>query len=293
MKEVIKQHNTITEARYKMTALEKNILYLLLGELNDTPQAVYEIKIRKLEKARGVEIRVEEMRQALHQLIKRVLTIFDGKQFLKLNVLATARYNKGRAILEIDKRMHPFFFDLKERFTLVNLKVALSLSSIHSKRFYEMLSQYKDTGVLKVTVEELKKRLGLIDPATEKQEYVEFSMFRTKVLDVAKKELEEKSELSFTYKATKTGRKYTNLVFTIKSKSCDEGPEVVQVVSDRTAQYKALVEEFKLTDRQAKKVMDKIEEKELNKLLYNLKILILDKKIHNRAAYLMRVVKDY
>ncbi len=42
--------------------------------------------------------------------------------------------------------------------------MALSLKSKYSKRFYEMLSQYKDTRMMKVSINDLKHRLQFIDP---------------------------------------------------------------------------------------------------------------------------------
>jgi hypothetical protein len=34
-KKLIRQHNAITEARYELSALEKNIVYMLLAQLKD------------------------------------------------------------------------------------------------------------------------------------------------------------------------------------------------------------------------------------------------------------------
>ena len=46
---------------------------------------------------------------------------------------------------------------------------------------YEMLSQFKDTGVMTVSLKELKTRLGLIDLETGKERYTEFGLFTSLV----------------------------------------------------------------------------------------------------------------
>ena len=73
-----------------------------------------------------------------------------------------------------------------------------------------MLSQYKDTGVLYISIKELKLRLGLLDEHNEREKYKNFNMFRKKVLEVAKKELQEKADITFTYDQEKTKNKYTH-----------------------------------------------------------------------------------
>lgn len=78
-----------------------------------------------------------------------------------------------------------------------------------------MFSQFKDTGVMKVSLKELKTRLGLIDSETGKERYTEFGLFTSKVLGIAQRELAEHTELRFNYKARKTGKKYTHLEFEI------------------------------------------------------------------------------
>ena len=88
----------------------------------------------------------------------------------------------------------------------------------------EMHTQFKDTGVMQITLRELKMRLGLIDLITGKERYTEFGLFTGKVLDVAQKELAEHTDISFTYTAKKTGRKYTDLEFQISYTPLSQQP---------------------------------------------------------------------
>ena len=217
---LIKQHNAITTARYEMTAVEKNIVYMLLAQLyeKDTPNKLYYISVRELQKVLGKVIKYEQVQAATERLIGRVYHIHENKGLLQISLLASAQYIKGagKIELELSKKIRPYLFALKRQFTTFRLHMALSLKSKYSKRIYEMLNQFKDTGIMKISVYNLKHRLELIDDKTGKERYTKWSMFIAKVLEIAKREIEEYTNLHFTYELQKTGRKYTDIIFKIK-----------------------------------------------------------------------------
>ncbi|HAN49883.1 MAG TPA: hypothetical protein DCQ08_02585 [Amoebophilaceae bacterium] len=220
---LIKQHNFLTTARYEMSALEKNIVYMLIAQLDDVDPwgAKYEVSIRTLQEKKGVRVRRERALSAAKKLISRGITIYheDQKEFISIAILSSANYGQGDKkdylILEFDRKLFPFLVNLKQRFTIYRLQAALELKSKYSKRMYEMLSQFKDTGIMRTSLKELKTRLGLIDVDTGEERYTEFKLFTGKVLDVAQRELAQHTEILFSYTARKTGKKYTDLEFKI------------------------------------------------------------------------------
>jgi plasmid replication initiation protein len=219
----IKQHNAITEARYEMTALQKNIFYLLLAQLKDGEydKNRYELSIGALNEIRNVRVNKEEILQSARGLISSGLNLYDPiqKTSITIGILASANYkgekNKEILSIEFDTQLYPFLYNVKNRFTTFSLADALKLKSKYAKRIYEMLSQYKDTGVFKITVKELKERLGLIDLKSGKEQYSEFGLFAKYVLEVALKEINDQTDIRFTYIAKKTGKKITDLEFRI------------------------------------------------------------------------------
>lgn len=206
-----------------MSALEKNIVYMLIAQLNDVDPwgAKYEVSIRTLQEKKGVRLHRERALSAAKKLISRGITIYheDQREFISIAVLSSANYGQGdkkdHLILEFDQKLFPFLVNLKQRFTIYRLQAALELKSKYSKRIYEMLSQFKDTGIMKTPLKELKTRLGLIDINTGKERYTEFKLFTGKVLDVAQRELAQHTEIVFSYTARKTGKKYTDIEFKI------------------------------------------------------------------------------
>ena len=117
--------------------------------------------------------------------------------------------------IKISKRILPYFISLRENYTLFELDIALSLKSKYAKRLYEMLSQHRRAGSFSISVEELKWRLKLIDKKKGTEQYSDFSLLRTRILDVAQEELAKHADICFTYTPTKTGKKYTHLEFRI------------------------------------------------------------------------------
>lgn len=79
-----------------------------------------------------------------------------------------------------------------------------------------MVSQHKDVGIFKISVQELRERLKL-----NKDKLSGWTDFQKTVLESSIKEINEKTELSTTYTLKKTGRKYTEIEFHIFKKDSE------------------------------------------------------------------------
>ena len=209
-KQLIFQDNAITTARYSMSALEKNIMYMVMAQLgkNDPVDRYYKIVARDLMERTSKEIRYAEFKEATSRLREREITILrDNGNVLQIGLISSAEYIQGAGVIEIglDPKIRPYIFELKENFTSFELNMVLSLNSKFSKRLYEMLAQFRSTGVLRVSVLELKERLKLIDTKTGEEQYEKWSAFEKYVLKVAQKELEKHTDIIFDYKLKKNG----------------------------------------------------------------------------------------
>lgn len=301
----VKQHNAITEARYEMTSLQKNIVYMLLSQLKDNNKVrtKYKIPFQNLKKIKNTRINKQEVRQAARGLISSVLTLYDEfqKKFLTISILSSADYGEGadrdNLIVEFDSELYPFLFDIKDRFTTFILHNALKLKSKYSKRIYEMLCQFKSTGIFRISVQELKERFGLVNLQNgEENSYKDFSLFAAKILEVAKKEINNSTDISFNYVTKKTGRKVTHLEFRINSKENNEDNKelVASVAEDAHLEEleKRLVSKFRLSKTLAKKVIDNISYGEINKILYDIQIEESNKKVRKLGAYATAIFQN-
>jgi hypothetical protein len=118
------------------------------------------------------------------------------------------------------EKVIPLLSDLKASFTQFLLSDVAEFSSIYSYRIYQLFMQYlnKATGKgwTQIDFYDLRYMLMLLDkyPATKD--------LRVNVIDVAIKEINEKSPIKAEYELIKKGRKYTAVKFTFELKEKDK-----------------------------------------------------------------------
>lgn len=289
----LKQHNAITTARYEITTTEKNIVYGIIAQIkeNDPPDKVYTFHVSSI--CDGKEVKYNNIKEATNRLLSRVYEIKKPNGgWLKITMVSSIEYipECGTIEVKIDSKLRPYLFDLKNNFTTFQLKMALDLRSKYAKRMYEMLSQYKDTGFMKISVADLKERLKLLDKETGEEKYSKWSMFVEKVLEVAKRELSEKTDIAFSYTPLKEGKKFTHLTFEVTYRpSSFEKRDWDDTLN---ALFERLVNKYGLSSWQAKRILEEILPEEINKTLYELQIKIVNGKINNIGGYTARLFKD-
>ena len=78
-------------------------------------------------------------------------------------------------------------------------------------KLYQLLAQYKNKpgGEREITLENLKSMLGISNEKT----YKLFGDVKRKILEISKREINEKTDLIISYSEIKTGRKVTSIKF--------------------------------------------------------------------------------
>jgi plasmid replication initiation protein len=101
----------------------------------------------------------------------------------------------------------PYLQDLRKNFTTYRLLDLQRLRSANAIRLYELLMQYKSTGVRYDTLNELKCLLGI------EGKYKEWRDFKRRVLEPSVKNINESSNWQVRYKIKKKGRAIGGIVF--------------------------------------------------------------------------------
>lgn len=274
------QDNLLTIARYDMTALEKNIIYMVMAQIkkNDVPGDFYYVSAREIMDRVGERIDFVAFRKATKLLIGRVFeTTLPNGNILQASFVASAEYLSGEGIIkiEISRQVLPFYLELKEKFTTFQLNAALSLNSKYAKRLYEMLSMYKamPNKTFTVSLLELKKLLIVIN-AKGKDSYPSFTDFSNRVLVPAEKEINANTDIQFKYsiilgETLGRGRKpVVALKFTVSSNQ-----SLLPQNDEQSANIlKRLTTEFGLNKTQAEKVIAENETKTILKKLYEISL---------------------
>ncbi len=202
------QDNVLTVARYEMTEAEKNILYMVVAQVRkeDPLTKMYQVSVKEMASITGAdELNFETYKNATEKLIGRVFqTTLPSGNLLQASFIASAEYKKGTGIIELElsQKVRPFYVDLNQRFTKIQLVAAISLNSAYAKRVYELLCMYKNmqNKTFKRDLIELKTMLGIIEPKTGKDSYPDWTKFQTRVLEVAVREINGHTDITFTYK---------------------------------------------------------------------------------------------
>lgn len=91
-------------------------------------------------------------------------------------------------------------------FAKIDLSIIKMLKSKYSVILYELLEDYKNVNVPKMTIEDYRELMGI-----EENQYKMTADLKKWVIEVAKKEINEKTHFTVDYKLIKTGRKITDI----------------------------------------------------------------------------------
>lgn len=209
--------NSVIESIYDMSALELKLTIIAISRIpKDTTDFIL------------TKISIEDFSKITHtnknHLYSKVKTICDnlGSKTLKIFNKEKNRYivypwfskleyyiNEGIVELEFNEKIKPFLLLLKKNFTQYNLKDIINMNSRYSIRLYELLKQYENIGTRKFELDDFKVFLNL------DSKYQFYANIKSRILEPARKEIEETSDIKFTYREIKRGRKIVGLTFDI------------------------------------------------------------------------------
>ena len=213
----IKQHNTITSGRYDFSACQLDVLFMLLASLDESDELgkEYLIRVRDIELITGRKWNYQQLKEGTEDMMSRVFEIQETRGLAQIVLFTKVQYldGTGSFFMKINDDARPYFFDLKNNFTLLELKSVLGCTSKHAKRLYSLACQWRGTGGHTYSIGELKEMLGLKDPkGKEPEQYKQIGQFKDYVLDIAKRQINEHTDIVFDYELLKMrGRSYDTI----------------------------------------------------------------------------------
>ena len=205
-----KQHNAITSGRYDFTACQLDILFMILASLEED-KLTYTIRAKDIELLTGREWNYQQLRKSTEDIGSRMFEIEKADSYKQIWLFQSVEYLIGKGAFEvmISEPAKPLFFELKNNFTHFQLKSVLGCTSSYAKRLYMLACQWRTIGRFPkpIPILELKKMLGLVD-RKGKEQYTQIGQLKEKVLDVAKRQINQHTDISFDYELYKRGRSY-------------------------------------------------------------------------------------
>ncbi|UYP07509.1 replication initiation protein [Priestia megaterium] len=221
IKNWVTKSNILIESTYKLSLQEQRILLIMASKVqpNDETLKTYRFRAKDFieivgnKKGTGFYSYLKEI---VNGLQTKILTIKEKGRQRNYNWVITSIYeeNEGYITLQFHPSLKYLFLELKEKFTSYQLENVVRLNSVYSIRIYELLKQYERLRKRELTLEELRHFLAI-----EPTKYKQYGHFKSKVLAIAQKEINNKTDIHFEFVEIKTGRKVTSIEFIITSSS--------------------------------------------------------------------------
>lgn len=231
---VVKGNELIQQNRFELSLPEQKTVAFICSMIKPIQtidrakgvpfQLEYEFNIRDYCKVCGIDYdngkNYADVKATLKKLSDRSMWItFDENpdEEVLCRWLAKVRTNKksGIAHVELDRDMVPYLFDLGQKFTQYQLYNILAMRSSFSVRIYELMKSYAFQKSKTFELDELK-RLLMVDDV---KSYVRFPDFRRYVLEKAKEEINELTDLNIYFEPITKGRKVVKVKFRIDQKN--------------------------------------------------------------------------
>jgi len=223
MKEVkVYMANSLSTGKYNFKDSEFNFILALIGKINkyDKDFEEYSFTKKELENLTNTNLKYTRISQMADGLMGKVLHLnLKNEGFKKYTFFSTMEYKEGILKVCINEKMKPFFLNLANNFIETELKELISLKSYYSKRIYLLLKSNAFKGG---SVSSFEHSISDLQEEFEvKKSLLNYADFKINVLEVALKEINEKTSLKFSYKPvdrTKIRKKIYDIEFTFGRK---------------------------------------------------------------------------
>lgn len=214
--------NDIIKGKQSMTLQTARLIRLLITQVvkEDKDLKTYSCRIADLAKFFNIPSSnlYRDIKQICNCAMLSTVSIGDGNPkhpWKMFHWLSTAEYDgAGILTLRLSDEIKPYVLDLEKWFTQYQLKNILEFNSYYAIRLYEIIkcrdgeSKNSQTEI-EFTIEELRIYFDC------EKKYKLFADFKRKVIEIAVREINEKSDIWINPTYKKTGRAITSIDFEI------------------------------------------------------------------------------
>lgn len=218
------QANALVSGKQDLSLNETKLLRLVIMQnlYEDREFREYKVSIKKLAETFGISSQnlYRDIEGMCKNIISNPVYIKKGESWKMIPWVSFAEYMDGKGILRIklNEELKPYVLGLQKCYTQYQIGQILNMSSVYAIRIFEMIIMKlrninipREGKYITCTVQELREACQCEDC------YSQFGMFRKKVLDIAVREIRERTSFFVGYKYEKEGRKIVAIKFYINS----------------------------------------------------------------------------
>ena len=241
-KSMVREANELIEAKYILDTWEARIFHSAISQIkpSDVDFQKYKVYIKDIETKYGIKDKdmYRRVREAAKSLRGKEIVIpyryDEGMGHLVTGLITSYggldKSDGAFVMIELHPDLKPYLLMLKQRFTQYNLLFLMKMQSRYSRRIYKLLKQYQTIGKRKFSIQRLRELLCIEDNV-----YSKYSHFKKRVILKAQEDLEEMTDIKFTFDEHKRGRSVAELTFYIipnKPKTIDTEEATTPILID-------------------------------------------------------------
>ena len=162
----------------------------------------------------GIDNSYKILRKAVDKLMKTDLKVErnESLELWRINVCSMAKYNKreGRITVKFTDDIMPYLAQVRKKFVLYNLKEIANFGSLYTTRLYELIQEFKETGWVLKSVEQLRDILAVGN------KFKTYDNLKRKTFNHACQEINDNYDMDLRFEEIKEGRRVVAVKFLFK-----------------------------------------------------------------------------
>lgn len=223
---VVMANNMILHSASNLTLNELKLLRFIIMQTEKDDNELYEFELSVKDLAKLLQINHKDLYKRIDimttHIMQEVIRIGDdtNKKWIKFHWVDICRYDNGIITIKISDELKPFLIGLRGSFTRYPLAEIIQLKSTYAIRIYEILNGYMNENNLPHAdiATEISLSIDVLRKATDTEKKFERPYdFKKKVIDIAIREINDKSKYHVTATPYKSGKAIKGFDFLIES----------------------------------------------------------------------------
>ena len=224
---LVVKDNALMNASYNLEVTEQRLILLAIINARETHQGITsdsKLEIHANDYASQFHVTKEAaykaLKTAVNNLFERQFSFKEetkkGIGIVRSRWVSRIKYIDDSAILEITfaPDVVPLITRLEKHFTSYQIQQVTLLTGKYAIRLYELLIAWREVGkVPQIELSEFRAKLGVED-----NEYKAMNHFKSRVLELSIKQINQHTDITVNYEQHKRGRNITGFSFKFKQK---------------------------------------------------------------------------